>query len=146
MKSFRFPLERVLDWRELQMRAEEEKLATLQRHLEMLTQRANALTAAELKSKLSVLKTTLMQGSEVHSLTAFQAQVEKERAALAVETVQCERRVAVQRARLLKAQKDLRVLEKLRERRLVDWTYSYNREVENAAADAHISKLVRGES
>ena len=128
------------------MRAEEEKLAALQRHLELLTQRANALTSAALTSKLSVLKTTLMQGSELHSLTAFQAQVKKERAVLAVETAQCERRVAVQRARLLKAQKDLKVLEKLRERRMGDWTYAYNREVEDAAADAHISKLVRGES
>jgi flagellar export protein FliJ len=146
MKTFRFPLERVLDWRQLQMRAEEEKLAVLQQHLEMLNRRANALTAAELKSKLSVLKAPSVQGSDLHALTAFQAQVKKERAALAVETLQCERRVSVQRARLLKAQKDLRVLEKLRERRMADWTYSYNREVENAAADAHISKLVRGES
>jgi flagellar export protein FliJ len=146
MKTFRFPLEKVLDWRQLQMRAEEEKLAALQQLLEVLTRRAKALTSAELNSKLSVLNAPSVQGSDLHALTAFQVQVKKERAALAVETLQCERRVLLQRARLLKAQKDLRVLEKLRERRMADWTYSYNREVENAAADAHISKLVRGES
>ena len=146
MKAFHFPLERVLDGRQLQMRAEEEKMATLQHHLELLGRRAKALAAAALQSKLSVMKPASVQGSDLHALTSFQAQVKKEQAALAVETAQCERRVAVQRARLLKAQKDLKVLEKLRERRMGDWTYAYNREVEDAAADAHISKLVRGES
>ena len=29
MKAFQFPLQRVLEWRELQMRTEEEKLSTL---------------------------------------------------------------------------------------------------------------------
>jgi len=30
MKTFRFPLQRVLEWRALQLRVEEEKLAALQ--------------------------------------------------------------------------------------------------------------------
>jgi flagellar export protein FliJ len=145
MKAFRFPLERVLDWRQVQVRAEEEKLAALQQRLELLIRRAHALTAAEHKSKLSVLNAPSVQGSDLHSLTAFQAQVQKERAALTLEAAQCEKRIALQRVRLLKVQKDFKILEKLRERRLEDWTYSYNREVENAAADAHISKLLRGE-
>jgi flagellar export protein FliJ len=145
MKTFRFPLEKVLGWRHLQMRAEEEKLAALQAQMELLKRRFNALAAAELNSKLGVLNAPAVQGSDLHALTAFQDRVKKERAALAAEMVQCERRIALQRARLLKAQKDYRVLEKLRERRKDAWTYSYNRELEDAAADAHLSKLTRGE-
>jgi flagellar export protein FliJ len=143
MKAFRFPLEKVLGWRHLQMRAEEEKLAALQEQMEVLTRRANALAAAEMNSKLEVLNAPAVQGSHLHALTAFQARVQKERAVLAVETVQCERRITIQRARLLKARKDYRVLEKLRERRKDAWTYSFNQETENAAADAHLSKLIR---
>jgi NADH dehydrogenase/NADH:ubiquinone oxidoreductase subunit G len=146
MKAFRFPLEKVLGWRHLQMRSEEEKLAALQQHLELLTRRANALASAEINSKLAVLKAPLVQGSELHALTAFQARVKKERMALAAEKAQFEKRIVAQRARLLKTRKDFRVLERLRERRMEAWTYSYNQEVENAAAEAHISKLIRGES
>jgi flagellar export protein FliJ len=146
MKAFRFPLEKVLGWRHLQMRAEEEKLAVLQQHLELLTRRANALASADFNSKVNVLKAPLVQGSELHALTAFQARIKKEKAALLAEKVQCEKRIALQRARLLKSRKDFRVLEKLRERRMEAWTYSFNQELESAAADAHISKLIRGES
>lgn len=146
MKEFRFRLEKVLGWRHLQMRAEEEKLVALQQQVEVLTRRANALAAAELNSKLGVLKAPSVQGSDLHALTAFQNRVKKERAMLAAERGQCERRIALQRTRLLKAQRDYRVLEKLRERRKDAWIYSNNRELENAAADAHLSKLIRGDS
>jgi len=46
VKSFKFSLQRVLDWRALQMRTEEEKLAMLQRKLAALAQREQSLTAA----------------------------------------------------------------------------------------------------
>lgn len=146
MKAFRFPLEKVLAWHHLQMKAEEEKLAALQEQLEALTRRAQALASAELNSKLDVVKAPAVQGSELHALTAFQARLKKERTTLAAEKMQCERRIAAQRARLLKARKDYRVLEKLRERRKEDWSYAFNRELEETAADAHISKLIRGDS
>lgn len=146
MKAFRFPLEKVLGWRHLQMRAEEDKLAVLQEQMEALNRRADALATAELNAKQNVLNSPEVQGSDLHALTAFQDRLNKERTVLAAEKAQCERRITVQRARLLKAQKDYRVLEKLRERRQDAWTYLYNREIENAAADAHLSKLIRGES
>jgi flagellar biosynthesis chaperone FliJ len=51
-----------------------------------------------------------------------------------------------QRARLLQARKNYRMLEKLKERRHEAWSYEMNRELENTAADSHISKLVRSRS
>ncbi len=146
MKAFKFPLEKVLGWRHLQMRAEEEKLALLQRYLENLNQRSSALAAAEMNSRFGLLKMASLQGSDLHALAPFQARVKRERDALSAETTQCEKRIVMQRVRLLKARKDFRVLEKLRERRLEAWRYESNRELENAAAEAHIAKLLRGES
>jgi flagellar export protein FliJ len=145
VKAFKFPLERVLDWRHLQMRAEEEKLAALQRRLDLTNHRRNALTSAELKSEWGLLKLTSVPGSELQALAAFQIRVRKECAALDLERLQCEKWIAAQRLKLLKARKDFRVLERLREKRKQAWTYLSNREVEDAAADAHISKLVRGD-
>jgi flagellar export protein FliJ len=146
MKTFRFPLEKVLDWRQLQMRTEEERLAALQNQSEGLTRKIDALTTAELNSKMSLLGAGSVQGSDLHALMAFQTRIKKERTSLAAEKLQCERRIAAQRGRLLKARKDARILEKLRERRLDAWTYEFDRELDEAAADAHISRLIRGES
>ena len=87
MTTFRFPLERVLDWRKLQMRAEEEKLAALQHRLdtgEPAHQRA--LGAAELKSESGLRKLTSVAGSELQTVAAFQTRVKKHRAALGART------------------------------------------------------------
>jgi flagellar export protein FliJ len=146
MTSFRFPLDRVLDWRKLQMRAEEEKLAAAQQKLDTVTQRLTALAAAELKSEMGLRKLPSVNGSELQTVAAFQARVRKMNHALELERLQCEKLVAAQRTRLLKARKDFRILEKLRERRHEAWVYLSDREIESIAADSYNSKLARAKS
>jgi flagellar export protein FliJ len=143
MTAFRFPLERVLDWRKLQMRAEEEKLAVAQHKLETVNQRMTMLDAAELKSERGLRELPSIEGSELQTVAAFQARVRKMHDALEVEKQQCEKQIAAQRTRLLKARKDLRILEKLKERRHEAWAYLSEREIESIAADSYNSKLAR---
>lgn len=145
MKTFHFPLQRVLDWRALQMRTEEEKLAGLQRSLSALIHRDNTLTAAEIKAELGLLKQPSISGPDFQALAAFQRRVKTERAALKAQRTQCEAQMAEQRKRLLKARRDFRVLEKLKERRWKSWTYLTEREIEATASEAYISKWSRSE-
>ena len=51
MKTFRFPLQRVLEWRALQLRVEEEKLAGLQQQLVSLLQLREKLAAERNRSQ-----------------------------------------------------------------------------------------------
>jgi len=51
MKTFRFPLQRVLEWRALQLRVEEEKLAGLQQQLTSLLQLQDKLAAERNRSQ-----------------------------------------------------------------------------------------------
>jgi hypothetical protein len=44
---------------------------------------------------------------------------------------------------LLKARRDVRVLEKLKENRLREWTYLSDRETENIAAESFLAKWAR---
>lgn len=143
MKTFQFPLQRVFDWRALQMRAEEEKLSALQHRLGALVHRENALTAAELKSSMGLLKLPSIGGADFQSLAAFQLRMKNERASLKVTRVQLEKQVAEQRNRLLKARRDCRVLEKLREKRWKEWQYLTDREIEDVAAESYLAKWAR---
>lgn len=143
MKSFRFPLQRVLDWRSLQLRTEEEKLAGLQQKLASLIQRDKALTAAQSKSESAVLGSPTIKGSDLRALAGFQLRIKSERETLKVSQTQCEAQVAEQRKRLLKARKDFRVLEQLKEKRHKEWSYLGDREVEDTAAESYISNWLR---
>ena len=143
MKSFHFPLQRVLDWRSLQLRTEEEKLAGLQQKLASLIHREKALSVTQSRSESSVLGMPSIQGSELRALAGFQVRIKSERAALATSRAQCNAQIVEQRKRLLKARKDYRVLEQLKEKRHRTWTYQGDREVEDTAAESYISNWLR---
>ena len=145
MKAFRFSLQRVLEWRTVQLRAEEEKLAAITNRLDTVVHNINGLSAAELKTEQGVLSRTSVAGAELQALTAFRDRVRKHKVLLEREKLQCEKLMATQRTRLLKARQDLMVLEKLKDKRHKAWVYLNERELEALAADSFISKLVRAE-
>ncbi len=56
-----------------------------------------------------------------------------------------DKEIAEQRKQLLKARKDFRVLEKLKEKRFKGWVYLSDREIEDNAAEAYISRWSQSE-
>jgi flagellar protein FliJ len=143
MKRFQFSLERVLEWRSLQMRSAEEQLTRLQEQHAALVHRENALLAAELKAGMGLLKLPAIDGTDLHSLAAFQSRIRAARAELQKALTKCQAAIVQQRTRVLIARRDFRVLEKLKEKRRQSWVYLSDREIENAAADAYLSRWAR---
>lgn len=127
------------------MRTEEEKLATLQNKLAALVARDKALTESERQTETDMAASPLLNGLDLQQFASFQLRLRSERASLKANRAQCEVQLVEQRKRLLKARKDVRVLEKLRERRWEAWTYLNDREVEAIAAEAYISKWARSD-
>lgn len=143
MKTFRFPLQRVLEWRALQLRVEEEKLAGLQQHLASLLQLGEKLTAERNRSQAQLFSSGTAVGSDLQSWALYQARLVKQQEILKIQLAQCEKLTLEQRQRLLKARTDHRVLEKLKERRWRQWVYLNDRELEDTAAEVYLSKWSR---
>lgn len=140
MTAFRFSLQRVLEWRAVQLRSEEEKLSGLQQHLSALMIRDKELAAAVVKSELELRARPSIPGSELSSLTGFRKRVQDQRRALQQACARLERDIDEQRKKLLKARQDHRVLEKLREKRHTEWVYLNDREIENLAAEVYLAQ------
>jgi flagellar FliJ protein len=143
MKTFRFPLQRVLEWRALQLRVEEEKLAGLQQQLVSLLQLREKLALERNRSESHLFASGAAAGSELQSWALYQARLAKQQEILKAQLLQCEKLVLDQRQRLLKARTDHRVLEKLKERRWRQWVYLNDREVEDTAAEVYLAKWGR---
>jgi flagellar FliJ protein len=143
MKTFRFPLQRVLEWRALQLRVEEEKLAGLQQHLVSLLQLREKLASARDRSEAHLFASGAAAGSDLQSWALYQARLAKQQELLKTQLAQCEKLVLEQRQRLMKARTDHRVLEKLKERRWKQWVYLNDREVEDTAAEVYLAKWGR---
>jgi flagellar export protein FliJ len=143
MKTFRFPLQRVLEYRELQMRTEEERLSAIQIQLADVLHRENALTAAQLNAEMNLLARPVVEAAEIRALSAFQLRIRSEKISLIAARRNLETQIAEQRKRLLKVRKDCKILENLKDRRKKAWTYLSDREIENTAAESYISNWAR---
>jgi flagellar FliJ protein len=143
MKTFRFPLQRVLEWRALQLRVEEEKLAGLQQQLASLLELREKLAAERNRSQSNLFASGTAAGSDLQTWALYQARLIKQQELLKTQLLQCEKLTLEQRQRLLKARTDHRVLERLKERRWRQWVYLNDRELEDSAAEAYLSKWSR---
>lgn len=143
MKTFRFPLQRVLEWRALQLRVEEEKLAGLQQQRASLLHLREKLASARNRSESHLFASGAAAGSDLQSWALYQARLARQQEILKAQIVQCEKLIAEQRQRLLKARTDHRVLEKLKERRWRQWLYLNDREVEETAAEVYLARWGR---
>ena len=143
MKVFRFPLQRVLEWRALQLRVEEEKLATLQQQLASMLELREKLASARNRSESNLFVSGTAAGSDLQSWALYQARLVKQQELLKTQIVQCEKLTLEQRQRLLKARTDHRVLERLKERRWRQWVYLNDRELEDTAAEVYLAKWGR---
>lgn len=146
MKRFKFTLQRVLEWRALQLRSEEEKLTELQHQLTLLARAHQELEAARGRCEAEVTGAVAVAGSELQALAAFQVRVVRQQELLRERRVQVDAMIVAQRERLLKARKDHRVIENLKDRRLKAWTYDNDREEESTANEVYLSKWVREEA
>lgn len=145
MKPFRFSLQRVLEWREVQLRTEEEKLSSLQQQLSALLIRDKELQASLLKSELDLRGRPVIGATELAALTGFRRRIDTQRRNLREACIKLERAIDEQRKQLLKARRDHRILEKLRDKRRAEWIYLQDRELENVAADAFLAQWSRPE-
>ena len=143
MKAFRFPLAKVLHWRRVQLELEENKLKRLTAALAQLDRSGAELAAASIRAEMAVRTWSPLAGRDLAALAGFRAHVRDQERTLAVRRTECLRQIATQQDAMLAARRRCRLLERLEERQLHDWRLLSSREIEQLAAESHLSGLAR---
>lgn len=139
MKSFQFRLAGALRLRETQARIEQTKLAQLLAEEQKIK---NFLTALqeERRNELSRLYgANQVAAEELRSLSSFLVGMESRTLDLQNALAKQSRLVQEQQIRVVRAQRNVRLLIKLREKKLREWTAEAEREIENVAQDAWLA-------
>jgi len=139
MTKFQFRLDAVLRLRELELRVEQEKLDRLlaeRTHLE----RSLVSVAEERAEAHAFVRTRPDAGStEFRALSAFLLGSDARAAALRGSIQRLEQSIAGQRARVLAADRNERLLLKLKDKKLAEWRAETDRELETLAQEAWLS-------
>jgi flagellar export protein FliJ len=139
MKSFQFRLAAALRLRETQAQIEQTKLAQLLAEEQKIKNFLDALQE-ERRNELSRLHGAKeVSALELRSLSSFLVGLESRTLDLQNALAKQSRIVQEQRLRVLRAQRNVRLLIKLREKKLREWTAEAEREIENIAQDAWLA-------
>jgi len=143
MKAFEFRLQRVLEWRRVQLELEENRL---QRQLAALAEldRARAgLEAAAIGAELQVRAWSSLSGRDLAALSGFRRHVQNEERTLAARRANSQREMDAQETAMLEARRRCRLLERLRERQWAEWQAAGDREMEQFATESYLAGIIR---
>jgi len=143
MKRFSFRLQNVLKWRLLQLELEEAQLERLFGGLRSLEAQQAALEAGKTEAERSVLGAETVEAHELAALDAHRRWVAAQQALLARQVVEHNARIAAQKERVRKAEQNLKLLEKLKERRLSEWSAAVEKEYQALAEETFLAQWQR---
>lgn len=143
MRSFHFPLEKALDWRRLQLELEESRCKQEAAALAGLDRHRAEIEAAGIRSEIQVREWKPIGSGDLSALGNFRLHVKAQEAAIARRRTEAAQKLAVQQTVMLEARRRCRLLERLRERRLKEWTAERDKELDEIAAESYLARWSR---
>lgn len=143
MAKFRFHLDRVLDWYRKEFQLEANRLALCVSQCQENEQRIDRLRADLLATERAVISQPTVNARELAALTPYRLRSKEEELNLIALSHKLEEALASQKDRYQAADRRVRLMEKLRERRLTEHQTAEALELENAASDSFLAGYAR---
>jgi len=140
MKTFRFPLEKALEWRRIELEIEEARYKQQSAELIALDRRRAEIEASGIRAEIQVREWTPIAAGDLSALGSFRLRVKSDEAEIAGRRAECVRKLVDQQKQMLEARRRCRLLERLKERRLTEWKSACDHELEEIAAESYLSR------
>lgn len=144
MKTFAFRLERILQWRITSLQTEEMRVEKLRFTLELASMEKEKLVQALSKAKQSTGNQTLVKGADLHALDSYTIRLAEELALASKKMASLSEAIAKQMLVVSNCDRNVRLLERLRDRRREEWQTEMNRELDALSADFSGGRWLRG--
>jgi len=143
MNSFRFPLQKVLDWRHTQLELEEARFKQQLAALAALERERAGWEAAGIKAEIQVRDWNPLAGRDLTALGNFRLNVKQRENEIDARRLECRKSLEAQQSVMLEARRRCRLLERLKERKLAAWQSVRDHELEQLASESFLAKWGR---
>jgi hypothetical protein len=140
MKRFEFRLDRVLEWRRTQLEIELAQLGAFTGEALAVDRRRDQVQADYSAAERSLLSSTSVEAGELGALDRYRVWSRQESQRLAVRRAEWEQKISAQREKVIEARRGCRLLERLKQKRLAEWTVEFDREIENLAGELYLAR------
>ena len=143
MKTFRFPLEKALDWRRMQLELEEARYKQQVAGIAGLDRQHAEIEASGVRAEIQVREWRPIAAGDLTALGNFRLHVKSQESEIARRRFEAAKKLAEQQKLMLEARRRWRLLDRLKDRRLAEWTTGRDREVEQIAAESYLARWHR---
>ena len=143
MKAFQFPLAKALDWRRIQLELEEARYKQQIASLAGLDQQRAEVEASGIRAEIQVREWSPIAAGDLSALGNFRLHVKSQESEIARRRFEAAQKLAEQQKLMLEARRRWRLLDRLKDRRLTEWTTGRDREVEQIAAESYLARWHR---
>jgi flagellar export protein FliJ len=140
MKAFRFPLDRALHLRRMQLEMEQVKLQQIQSEVLRIGNSVAALEQFGVETRKWISGNASLDSGNICTVSDFQQRSRQVVVAMERRTSDLQTQAEAQKAKALEARRKVKLLETLRESRQVEWLSEVDREQETFAADAYLAR------
>jgi len=144
MKAFLFSLEQVLRWRMTTLKTEQVRLEGIRFHLEQARIEKLMLSQSLSDAKQSIGAQGLMTGTDLRNIDSYTARLGKQVEQANQKMSSLSEAIAKQLLVVSGADRNVRLLERLRGRRLAEWQMEMNKESEEQSSDFSAGQWMRG--
>ena len=146
MKKFAFPLDRVLSWRQSQVRLAKAELNRLRAEHNALAIRRAELTTDVEQARRELAVSSETTAVELGALEHYRRAAAGKAARLEQRQVQLRETISRQMQVVFERTREAKLLERLRETRLASWKSAAGREVDQLAEESYLSRLARAQT
>jgi hypothetical protein len=143
MNSFRFPLQKVLDWRHTQLELEEARFKQQLAALAALDRERAGWEAAGIKAEIQVRDWTPLAGRDLTALGNFRLNVKQRESEIDTRRLECRKSLEAQQGAMMEARRRCRLLERLQNRKRAEWQSARDHELEQLASESFLAKWGR---
>ncbi len=140
MKTFHFPLEKALDWRRTELELAESLYKRQVAELAELDRQRAEIEASGIRAEIQVREWNPIASGDLVALGSFRLRVKTQEAEIARRRDECANKVAAQKQQMLEARRRCKLLERLKERRLAEWTFARDHELDEIAAESFLAR------
>ena len=140
MKQFQFSLEHAMHWRRLRADMERAKIESLYTELHNLDGQKTLMEEEEASAHNLVKNQDSVRAQQLFALDRFTRHMSTRKELLEVQRLDLSKSIAQQKVRLISAQRDFELLEKLKAHKKEDWRTAFDKEQEDLASEVYLAK------
>lgn len=141
MKAFEFRLQRIADFRRQQADVAKTRLQELLAEMQCLEDERRSLEEQRHEARNSVTGQSNLRGEDLFALASFQEYLGRRLKELNQKQSELASKIEKQRDAVIEAERKVKLLERLKDRKFQEWRAASDRELDELAADSHMARL-----